>query len=209
MNQHRRVFAILPAAGESRRMGQPKLLLSVGETTVIDRVVQTLRRAEVEGVFVVVRPDDTPLSEAAEQAGATVIKPATAPKDMRQSVQFALDYLVEQQDPREDDSWLLIPADHPSLELDVLNSLLQSRPESERTILIPTFQGRRGHPTLFPWHLAAKVLELPADQGLNRLVRDHAKEVREIPVQTESILWDLDTPRDYQQLLARINSSTA
>jgi molybdenum cofactor cytidylyltransferase len=205
MNQPRRIFAILPAAGKSRRMGQPKLLLPVGKTTVINRVVRTLMQANVDGVFVVVRPDDEPLHQAAQQAGATVIRPATPPADMRQSVQYALDYLAEHHHPQENDGWLLIPADHPSLELDVLETLLHNSPPSPQAITIPTYEGRRGHPTLFPWRLAAEVPQLPPDQGLNRLVRAHAENVREIPVSAQSILWDLDTPQDYQQLLARLN----
>lgn len=202
MTESHRVFAILPAAGEGKRMGRPKLLLPLGETTVIDQVVRTLRRTDVQQVIVVVRPDDEPLKQAALRAGAKVVQPATPPADMRESVQLALDYLTAEKEPDAYDGWLLIPADHPLLKADVVERMLERWREQDDRILVPTSRGRRGHPTLFRWALAEEVPAIPSDQGLNRLVRNHADEVRELPVETDSILLDLDTPRDYKRLLA-------
>ena len=197
---HRRIYAVLPAAGRSRRMGRPKLLLPLGGSTVIARLVGALRAGGVDDVIVVVRPDDTTLQEAAEAAGAQVVCPENDPADMRQSVQYALDYLAAERHPNADDGWMLIPADHPLVDAKIVESLLASWRAGAAPILIPTHEGRRGHPTLFRWELSDEVPRIPPHQGLNRLVHDHESHVQEFPVPSDHILLDLDTLEDYERL---------
>jgi molybdenum cofactor cytidylyltransferase len=146
------------------------------------------------------------LRSAVTAAGALSFAPPFDPPDMRSSVQCGLEFLEERFVPAADDGWLLIPADHPVLEPAVLDQLLRRWSRGDCRILVPTFAGRRGHPTLFRWELAAQVEQLPADQGLNRLVREHAAEVVELPVEQSSILLDLDTPEDYAALCARFGA---
>ena len=85
-----RLVAIVPAAGLSRRMGQPKLLLDLAGRTVIARVIEALRDAGIARCLVVVRPADTDLMQEVTTAGGEVVLPATDPADMRQSVEWAL-----------------------------------------------------------------------------------------------------------------------
>jgi molybdenum cofactor cytidylyltransferase len=47
------ISAIILAAGESKRMGQPKMLMPWGQTTVIERVVLTLIEADLRDILVV------------------------------------------------------------------------------------------------------------------------------------------------------------
>lgn len=197
-----RLFAIVPAAGHSRRMGTPKLLLPLGETTIIGRVLSVLRRPEIDQAVVVVRPDDESLRAAAKAGGAVVVQPNPPPDEMRNSVEHALRHIMEHFQPHDDDAWLLSPADHPLLDSSVLDALLQRWSDGDCRILIPTHAGRRGHPVLFRWDLAREVFALPADVGLNQLVRQHADEVTTLSIDNPAILQDLDTPEDYERLLS-------
>ena len=181
-------------------MGRPKLLLPLGNSTVIARLVLALRDGGVEDVIVVVRPDDTALAEAAEAAGACVVRPGADPADMRQSVQYALDFLAQERQPTHNDGWMLIPADHPLVDANTVSMLLHQWRASSAPILVPTHDGRRGHPTLFRWGLAEEVPHISPHQGLNRLVHVHESEVEEFPVATDHILLDLDTLEDYERL---------
>jgi len=193
--------AIVPAAGRSRRMGRPKLLLPVGAETVFARLARTLRRPEIDELLVVVRADDAALKQAVDSAGATLVVPAVDPPDMRASVEAALAWFVQNRGWTGCDGWMLIPADHPWIEpalCDVLFACWHSvRPE----ILVPTYRGRRGHPTLFQPHWADKVAAIPHGEGLNWLVRTHPDAVHELPVEFASAVADLDTPDDYTRLL--------
>jgi molybdenum cofactor cytidylyltransferase len=182
-------------------MGRPKLLLPLGETTIIGRLLDVLRRPEIERTVVFVRPDDEPLRAAAAAGGAVVVQPNPPPEEMRQSVEHALRHIAAKYEPREEDAWLLSPADHPLLDSTVLDALLQRWSVGDCRILIPTHERRRGHPVLFRWDLARDVFALPADVGLNQLVRQHANEVTTLAIDNPAVLWDLDTPEDYERLV--------
>ena len=103
------------------------------------------------------------------------------------------------------DGWLLIPADHPLIEPEVLDGLLTRWSQGDCEALLPTLGQRRGHPTLMRWSLATRIEQLPRDVGVNTLLRSSPNLVTEWPTDRESVLADLDTPEDYtfwQQKLA-------
>jgi molybdenum cofactor cytidylyltransferase len=193
-----RIVAIVPAAGHSRRMGQPKLLLKLGEKTVIARVVEALHSAGIEKVLVVARSDDPLLAEEVRQTTAELVVPEIDPPDMRASVELALRSLG--QVAEEWDGWMLIPADHPTLETQVIEQLIAAWDSDRTRIAVPTWQGRRGHPTLFPWVTANEVSLLPPDSGLNVLLRSRPDRVLEVAARSDQVLIDLDTPDDWERI---------
>jgi molybdenum cofactor cytidylyltransferase len=195
-----RLFAIVPAAGRSRRMGQPKLLLALGTGTVISQMLSSFKRPEIAATIVVVRPDDEPLRAAVAECGAIPLQPDVPPPEMRASVEEALRYLEQRFHARPDDGWLLAPADHPLLDRAVIDRLIAVWRQFPGKMLVPVCRGKRGHPTLFPFRLAPEVFQLPPDQGLNRLLRLRAGEIEEIEVDSTSVISDLDTPEDYAGL---------
>lgn len=197
----RRLFAIIPAAGHSRRMGRAKLLLPLGSGTVIGRLLSVLKRPEISDTLVVLRAADEPLRAAVVAGGARPIQPEVDPPDMRQSVAAALTDLAHTDRPEDDDGWLLVPADHPLLDPRVMDQLLARWQDEACRMLVPTHAGRRGHPTLFRWSFAREVAGLPANAGLNRLLQQHAACITELPVDSPSVITDLDTPEDYERLL--------
>lgn len=209
------LIAILPAAGLSRRMGQPKLLLSWRGSTVIAHLVGELRAAGVDRILVVVRTSDVDLATAVESTGATVVRPPFDPPDMRSSVEFGLQSACRAsggvQAAAENFSdlagWLLIPADHPLVSRSTVDALRAAWKPDGCQILIPTYAGQRGHPTLFSGDLASEVSRIPSDCGLNWLVKQHSNSIREVPVSDPGVVVDLDTPEDYQKLVSQDKES--
>lgn len=202
-----RAWAIVPAAGFSTRMGTNKLFLPWGDTTVLGRLLTTLRGAPLSGLFVVGRSDDVALRSAVSAFAATdskspvpveFIAAEPAPPDMRTSVEWGL-ARIEREHPLDRDVWLVVPADHPLSDSGTVTALLNAWRQLPCDILLPTWNGRRGHPTLFAWSLAASCRALPRDVGLNRLVKDPSLRLDEWPVNDASIRLDLDTPADYQR----------
>lgn len=193
-----RSFALIPAAGESIRMGAAKLLLPWGQTTVIDAVVERWRASRVDRVIVTVRPDAGRLAEACQRAGADVVLVDPPPADMRASLEVGLTYLAERYSPTPADVWLVAPADVPTLASTVIDQLLSAhRPETPR-VLRAMHRGAGGHPVLLPWAAAARLRGLAANQGLNQLVRESAP--IELECGAEALCTDLDTPADYARL---------
>lgn len=194
------VYAIIPAAGLSRRMGQPKLLLPLCGKTVIARLLETLDHPGIACRAVVLRGDDEELRREVANAGAWAIQPEEDPPEMRESVEIALAAIAQRFSPRPQDGWLLVPADHPVLSKAVIDRLIATWQTASSEILVPSWKGRRGHPTIFTWGLAKEVPKIPADQGLNRLVRSSETTCQELAIEDPAIFTDLDTPADYDAL---------
>ncbi len=200
-----RLFALIPAAGRSRRMGTSKLLLPWQGTTVIEQLIGTLTRQDITTVVIVIRSDDHALREAVSRTSAVAVVPDQEPPEMRDSIEIGLRAIRQRFAPSEDDGWLLIPADHPLIEPNVLDGLLTRWSHGDCEVLLPTIGSRRGHPTLLRWSLASRIEQLPRDVGVNTLLRSEPNLVTEWPTSRESVLADLDTPEDYvfwQQKLA-------
>lgn len=196
-----KVYAVIPAAGHSRRMGQPKLLLPLGGQTVLARLLTALELPEIICRAVVLRADDTALREEAQRWGAQVVCPAVDPPDMRASVEAGLAWIQATYQPADDAAWLLMPADHPLLERSLLAQLVQHFARLRPLGLVPTYAGRRGHPLLARWETVQELRTLPAEVGLNVWLRQRLDQIVEYPVESQAILCDLDTPDDYARLL--------
>jgi molybdenum cofactor cytidylyltransferase len=197
------MFALIPAGGKSVRMGRPKLTLPLGARSVLECVVVALRAAGIEQVVVVVGPHVPELVPLAEAAGAQVCLLAQETADMRATVEEGLRWLEHHFHPQPTDGWLLVPADHPLLDPTVVRSLTAAWQASPgHSVIVPTHQGRRGHPVLIAWHHVAGIRAWPAGLGLNRYLRQQSAETLEVPVASEAVLWDLDTPADYERLQA-------
>jgi molybdenum cofactor cytidylyltransferase len=196
-------FAVVPAAGKSTRMGRPKLALPVGASTVLERVIQALRGGGIDHVLVVLGPHVADLAGMAQAAGAHVLPLAAETPDMRATVEHGLHWFEERFHPGDGDAWLLVPADHPTLDAAIVRQLLAAHAtDPDRLVVVPTHAGRRGHPTLLSWRLVAGIAALPAGQGLNTYLRQHGRNTLEVHVEQPEVLFDLDTPEDYARLVA-------
>ncbi|MFL5340998.1 MAG: NTP transferase domain-containing protein [Gemmataceae bacterium] len=195
------MMALIPAAGHSRRMGRPKLALPLAGGCILTAVIQTLKSAGVAEILVVIAPHVAELAPLARAAGAHVLElPAPTP-DMRTTIEHGLAWLDERFHPSPDDAWLLVPADHPVLDVAAVRQLLDAfQNQSRWSLAVPTFGGKRGHPAAIAWRHVAGIRASPRDLGLNAYLRQHAAEMLEVPVDSDSILIDLDTPEDYQRL---------
>ena len=199
------IFAVVPAAGRSSRMGRPKLSLPLGERTVLEHVVAALRQGGVDEVLVVVGPHDPTLAPLAEAAGANVLSLTEPTTNMRATVEHGLRWLEERFHPKPDDAWLLAPADHPALDADVVRRLCDAyRVQPSASIVVPVHDGRRGHPILLKWLHVAGVHAYPAGSGINDYIRSQQGQILETPSLAAAVLWDMDTPEDYERVRCKI-----
>lgn len=201
-----RYFAIVPAAGVSRRMGRPKLLLPLDGHSLLAAALNAWRQSRVNHVIVVVRPDDPLLADAAHVAGGEVVIPEIPPPDMKASIQAALRHIEAKYAPANRDAFLVAPADIPRLLPAVIDRLIRQHADASAKILVPTLNNKRGHPVLFPWAMSSQVFELPEAAGLNALV-DRAPPALvacdDLATQRDEPFADVDTPEDYQRLVSR------
>ena len=194
------IIAIVPAAGKSIRMGRPKLLLPLGPRRVIEHVLDALTNSSVDRTIVVLPPDAGELLSVVCAFKVEAAQLAETTPDMRSSVIFGLERAEELAGAANPAAFLVALADQPTLSATTVNRLIDRSRASTKSVFIPTYHGKRGHPVLFSWSLAPHVRAIPPDRGLDWLINQRGDEVEEFPVDDSGLLVDLDTQQDYERL---------
>jgi len=197
-----RIFAIVLAGGESRRMGTNKLALPLGGKSVLRRIVDQLNQSSVDRVLVVLGP-------TASKQGDDVLSPAQRivlsqqTDDMRSTLAEGLRQLARDETLRDDDGVIVVLGDQPTIRSTIVDQLVDRYRAQPSDVVVASVKGKRGHPTLVPWGILRTMESLPTDQGLNSLIRANDKRIVELDVGDPSVLDDLDLPADYDALKRR------
>ena len=199
-----RVAGVVLAAGESRRMGQLKALLPFGNRTVIEQVLEPLLNAELAQVAVVLGHRADEIAAVLEPLPVSLLRNPDYRLGMTTSVQVALRALHPVPD-----AYLLALVDQPQIGLPVVRKLLAARAHSGKGMVIPTYEGKRGHPLLLASTYRAAVLGLGPDEGLNVVTRGYPDDTLELAVDSDDVLRDMDYRDDYEAELRRWTSRTA
>ena len=182
------VPAVILAAGGSTRMGSSKALVVIDGRPALARVVAACREGGCAPVLVVVGADAGAVGGAARAAGATVVENGAWARGRSTSVKAALPHL-----PAGARGMLLFPVDHPLVEAEVVRALLAA-PAAE--VVVPVHGGKRGHPILLASRLFPEIAALGDDEPLRAVVHREGRTVVEVPVETDSVLRNLDRPED-------------
>lgn len=193
-----RVAAIVLAAGQSRRMGSPKMVLPWGTTTVIGKVVCTLASAAVDEIVVVTGGARQLVEDALAQLDCgcrlrSVFNPDYAEGEMLSSVQAGVRSMGE-----DICAALIALGDQPRIQASVVVELLKLYAHGAQ-LVVPSYKMRRGHPWLVDRRLWAGLSAMHSPQTMRDFLSMHANTITYLAVETDSVLADLDTPEDYQQ----------
>ena len=198
------ICAVLLAAGLSRRMGVQKLLLPFAGKTVVAHIVDQIIASAVAEVHVVVGHEGRRVSRELSDRSVSVVTNPDYKSGMLSSVRFGLAALGEQCR-----AVLVVLGDQPSVTSKLIDQMVQSFATTEKRILVPFYDGRRGHPVLFSANYRDEILTQYDDVGLRGLLHAHPDEVFELSVSSSAVLSDMDCPEDYQRQLALIEKKNA
>jgi molybdenum cofactor cytidylyltransferase len=192
------IAAVVLAAGLSTRMGRPKLILPWGSTTIIGQVVVTLKQAGIGEIIVVTGGARQEVAAAVEaaigSAARTVFNPHYAEGDMVISLRVGMNALSDAAQ-----AMLVTLGDQPQIDADVVCALLDAYRPGQDSLIIPSFQMRRGHPWMVDRSLWPDLFSAPHGFTMRDFVKAHQKQITYLPVETSSILRDVDTPDDYDR----------
>jgi molybdenum cofactor cytidylyltransferase len=187
--------AVVLAAGESKRMGRPKLVLPWGQGSVIGQVVHTLMEAGVNEIVVVTGGANLQVVTALSALPVRTLHNSDyAGGEMLSSCQIGLNALG-----LHITAALIVLGDQPQIEVGVVKSLLGVFEKDCPLLVVPSYQMHRGHPWLAARPLWPAMLALHAPQTLRDFFVQNAALITYVPVETDSILQDLDTPADYER----------
>ena len=187
------VGAVVTAAGASKRMGRPKMVLPWGEETVIEQVVRVLSDSHVAPIVVVTGGAHEKVVAALQNEPVTIVhNEEYETTEMLQSLQLGLSAL-----PDDVHASLVVLGDQPQITREVVGRVIERFAQSHSPLVVPSYQMRRGHPWLVARVYWNEILELGRDEFLRSFLAAHALDIDYLVVDTAAILSDLDTPQDY------------
>ncbi len=198
------ICAIVLAAGQSRRMGIQKLLLPFGGKTVIAHIIDQLAASSVDEVYIVVGCQGKQVSEGLSGRPVSIVNNSNYKSGMLSSVRCGLNAIS-----RQCETILVALGDQPSITTKLIDQLLQNFASNEKQILVPLYDGRRGHPIIFSAVYRDEILTHYNDIGLRGLLHAHKEDIFELPVKTSGVLSDMDYPQDYQRELTLFKKKAA
>ena len=183
------ISAVILAAGKSIRMGQPKMLLPWGETTVLGKVIETIHSAGIEDITLVTNSEIAPHIIPLGHITRNMINDGG---EMLTSIQLGL----QAQKPSAE-ATLICLGDQPQVEERSVRSVCEIFCENKSSIVVPSYQMRRGHPWLIARELWNEVLQMRAPESMRDFLNAYKDDIFYVELDIPSILLDLDTPADY------------
>lgn len=196
------VTAVILAAGLSRRLGQPKLLLPFEGRSLIRRTAEQVIAAgdgQWEEVAVVLGHEAEKIQQELEGlAVRTIFNPRFA-MGMSASLMAGLQAVT----PHTEGAMIFL-GDQPLVSSEVIGSMLALFKKSHRPILVPTYDGVNGNPVLFSRSLFSELMTVEGDKGGRDVIRRDPDRVETVPFPSELAPRDVDTWEDYEILQASV-----
>jgi molybdenum cofactor cytidylyltransferase len=193
-----RVSAIILAAGAATRFGSPKLLHPLpGRPGVplLVGVVEIVLAAGLRSVFVVVGCQAPAMIAALAAQPVEIVENTRWQEGLSSSIRAGLEQL-----PADAEAVLFLLGDQPAIRPATLTTLIETQRATGAPIVLPTFEGRRGNPTLFGRRTFDALRRLAGDEGGRAIVRAGRFQVAEVAVPDPAILLDVDRPADLEAL---------
>jgi molybdenum cofactor cytidylyltransferase len=198
--------AVILSGGSSSRMGSPKALLAYQGRPFLEHLLEVTVHPKI-GVRRIV------LGAHAEAIAKNIVLDAHEivinddwEKGQLSSIQAAIRSLpageglpatggtAKDGAERGTDGLLLCLIDHPLISGDLVDVLIEQFYATRAKIVLPKYEGRRGHPVIFPAALYDELLRAPADKGARAVVWAHAADVLEVPTNEEGCVLNLNDP---------------
>lgn len=197
------VCGIILAAGASTRMKTQKMLLPFGKQTVIDTVVRKVTDSLKSNVVVVLGSDRERIREKIEKYQVKIAVNENYIQGMLSSVIIGLNSI-----PDSARAILIFLGDQPQIPEKAIIEVINSWKISGNGIVIPVFNGRRGHPVLIESKYKKDIENLNPEKGLRDLMDKNKNHIFEMICEYPEILRDMDTPEEYVNELKILKNTT-
>ncbi|MGH9470277.1 MAG: nucleotidyltransferase family protein, partial [Terriglobia bacterium] len=149
--------------------------------------------AGVERIAVVLGHHAASIRAAVDLGDAQVVLNQEYRRGQTTSLQAGLRAL----EPMSPSAVLLCLVDHPAVSAETVRTLCRAFQEGHAPVVAPSHRGRHGHPVVISRELFQELLNLPPDEGANRVVGRYRDKAEWVEVDDPGVLLDIDNPADY------------
>jgi molybdenum cofactor cytidylyltransferase len=198
--------AVILSGGASSRMGSPKALLAYQGRPFLEHLLEVTVHPKIGVRRVVLGAHAEPIAKSIALAADEIVINADWESGQLSSIQSAIRSLPAKEGlPDGTEGLLLCLIDHPLISSTLVNELIEVFYASScAKIVLPVYEGRRGHPVIFPATVYQELLQAPADKGARAVVWAHAPaNVLEVPTNEEGCVLNLNDPETLHRATGR------
>jgi molybdenum cofactor cytidylyltransferase len=185
--------AILLTAGKSTRMGSLKALLPWKGTTLLQHQLAQVNLSKVDQLIVVLGYQSTKLLPYLEHVSAQLVWNEHYEMGKTESIKKGLFSLNENTD-----CIMIASVDQPMSQT-LIDAMINHYILTKSKIIIPIYNGKRGHPILFSTELLEELRQINEEtSGLKAIVHKRKHEISELAVEDRSVLFNFNFPKDYE-----------
>jgi molybdenum cofactor cytidylyltransferase len=194
---------ILLAAGYSSRMQEFKPLMEIGGVSLLERLIRSYEGIDTD-IYVVVGRQQEKLEPLIKRCCVNIVENPLFAQGMFSSIQAGASAVLKGKYKQ----IFVHPVDIPLIRPSSLQAILESSRQQPDKIIYPVFNHKRGHPVLIPTVFSSGIAEWQGEGGLKSYLTRFSDKAIEIPVADRFVNCDLDTPQDYQKMLADFENYT-
>ncbi len=181
--------AVILSGGASSRMGSPKALLPYQGRPFLEHLLEVTAHREIGVRRVVLGAHAEPIAKAVNLKADEIVINEDWEKGQLSSIQAALRSLAPGTD-----GMLLCLIDHPLISSALVQDLIEQFCKTRGSIVLPVYEGRRGHPVIFPATLYDELLHAPLETGARAVVWAHKGQIDEVRTNEEGCVLNLNDP---------------
>ena len=193
------IAGLILAASQGKRLGAVRPLMAADHAVLLDKVVKQYRKAKLDELIVVLGHEARQIVQRIPLNGIKIIINSEHRVGLSSSIQRGLAHVSSRFD-----AVMIGSGGMPLVTTSTIDTLIAEYKKSKKGIVVPVHDGKHGDPVIVGMKYLETMLELRGDVGPKTMIGTHAHDVREVPVESDEVLIEIDTRETWEKVRDRL-----